>query len=73
MALHACCLFYITLIVLPLHLVILADAFIQSDLQRCIHISHQEQLGVQCLAQGRFHRESLQPAVMELELHSQPS
>ena len=44
----------------------LADAFIQSDLQGCIHIlnlhwwhtAHQEQLGVQCLAQGRFDRES---------------
>ena len=43
----------------------LADAFIQSDLQ-CIHIlllhwwhtAHQEQLGVECLAQGRFDRES---------------
>ena len=44
----------------------LADAFIQiymCDLQ-CIHIlhlwhtAHQEQLGVQCLAQGRFNRES---------------
>src|SRR4029434_11093505 len=41
----------------------LADAFIQSDLQ-CIHIlhlrhtAHQEQLGVQCLAQGHFDRES---------------
>ena len=46
----------------------LADAFIQSDLHmcdlQCIHIlhlrhtAHQEQLGVQCLAQGRFDRES---------------
>ena len=44
----------------------LADAFVQSDLQGCIHIfyiytdgtPHQEQLGVQCLAQGRFDRES---------------
>ena len=44
----------------------LADALIQSDLQGCIHIfyiytdgtPHQEQLGVQCLAQGRFDRES---------------
>src|SRR4029434_1955786 len=42
----------------------LADAFIQSDLQGCIHIlhlwhtAHQEQLGVQCLAQGGFDRES---------------
>src|SRR4029434_4988490 len=41
----------------------LADAFIQSDLQGCIHIftftlmahtAHQEQLGVQCLAQRHF-------------------
>ena len=50
---------------LHLHLV---DAFIQSDLHmcdlQCIHIlhlrhtAHQEQLGVQCLAQGRFDRES---------------
>src|SRR4029434_9731869 len=48
----------------------LADAFIQSDLHmcdlQCIHIlhlhrwhtAHQEQLGVQCLAQGCFDRES---------------
>ena len=45
-----------------LHFSHLAYAFIQSDLQ-CIHLhwwhtAHQEQLGVQCLAQGRFDRES---------------
>ncbi len=46
---------------MALHFIQLADAFVQSDLQFFPTCTHQEQFGVQRLAQGHFSRKSTEP------------